>query len=57
MRLLKGKGKYDGAYLFEDDDGTRIFIEDPDKAWRFIYFVKKIIKSRRKYSRRQNGIN
>ena len=52
MRLLKGKGKYDGAYLFEDDDGTRMFIEDQYKAWSFIYFVKKIIENRRKY-----GIN
>ena len=53
MRLGRyKKGKYDGAYLFEDDDGTRIFIEEPEKAWRFIHIVKKIIKHRRKY-----GIN
>ena len=49
MRLGRyKKGKYDGAYIFEDDDGSRIFIEDPDKNWKLIYMVKKIIKQRRK---------
>lgn len=49
MRLGRyKKGKYDGAYIFEDDDGSRIFIEDPDKNWKLIYMVKKIIKHRRK---------